>query len=502
MDRFELFKTLRRHRQWAERRAITAGQNKVAKFTLIFLSSFVLIYLISAAVMLAMLANESHRFTSIELLMGVCPLILAIDFLMRFISQQTPAQIIKPYVLLPIPKYACINTFLATSLFTWGNLTWFALFLPYCLMSVVFSFGIAQTLALLLLLWILILANSQWYLIVRTLLTDTQLWWLLPIGIYALISAPFYIGADSGLETFCEFWAGAGTAIHDANPFPFLFAILLLTALLAVNRRLQYIHIWRELSRTEQTQLHSVSEFRFLERYGTIGEYLKLEIKSILRNKNPRKSFISATAFVSVFSMLITFTSVYDGAFMGTFWCTYNFLIYAAMMIIRIMCNEGNYIDALMVRRENILALLQAKYFFYCAMLLLPFCLMLPTVFSGKWSLLMLVSYGIFTAGFQYFLVFQMAVYNKVTTPLNTKFISRSGIENNYIQIIAQLAVFSIPLIMVSTLQTFLSETASYLIMFAIGIVFICTHRLWLRNIYVRLMARRYDNMASFRASR
>ena len=95
-----------------------------------------------------------------------------------------------------------------------------------------------------------------------------------------------------------------------------------------------------------------------------------------------------------------------------------------------------------------------------------------------------------------------MAVYNKVTTPLNTKFISRSGIESNYIQIIAQLVAFSIPLIMVSTLQTFLSETASYLIMFAIGIVFICTHRLWLRNIYTRLMARRYDNMASFRASR
>lgn len=502
MNRIELFKTLRHHRQWAEKRAITASQNKTAKYTFLILSGIVLIYLVGAALMLAMIANKSQQFTAIELLMGVSPFILAIDFLMRFISQQTPAQIIKPYILLPIPKYACINTFLATSLLTWGNLTWFALFLPYCLMSVVFSFGIGQTLALLLLLWILILANSQWYLIIRTLLTDTQLWWLLPIGVYALIATPIFIGEHSGLENFCTLWARVGTAIHDGNPLPFLFAIILLTALLAINQRLQYIHIWRELSRTEQTYLRSVSEFKFLERYGEIGEYLKLEIKTILRNKTPRKNFISATGIVLGFSLLITFTNTYDGALMETFWCTYNFLIYGAMMVTRIMCNEGNYIDVLMVRRENILSLLQAKYTFYCAILLLPFILMLPTVFSGKWSLLMLISYGVFTAGFQYFLLFQLAVYNKVTIPLNTKFITRSGVENNYMQVIAQVIAFSIPLILVSLIQSVLNETAAYLIMFTIGIGFILSHRLWLRNIYGRLMRHHYDNIASFRASR
>ena len=115
MNRIELFKTLRHHRQWAEKRAITASQNKTAKYTFLILSGIVLIYLVGAALMLAMIANKSQQFTAIELLMGVSPFILAIDFLMRFISQQTPAQIIKPYILLPIPKYACINTFLATS---------------------------------------------------------------------------------------------------------------------------------------------------------------------------------------------------------------------------------------------------------------------------------------------------------------------------------------------------------------------------------------------------
>ena len=140
-----------------------------------------------------------------------------------------------------------------------------------------------------------------------------------------------------------------------------------------------------------------------MEQYGEIGEYLKLEIKSIMRNKNPRKSFISATAIVLVFSLLISFTDVYNGKYQDNFWCIYNFVIYGAMMLVRIMCNEGNYIDALMVHRENILSLFHAKYLFFCLMLFFPFILMLPTVFTGKWSILMLISYGIFTAGFPIF---------------------------------------------------------------------------------------------------
>lgn len=54
---------------------------------------------------------------------------------------------------------------------------------------------------------------------------------------------------------------------------------------------------------------------------------------------------------------------------------------------------------------------------------------MLPLVIVGKWSILMLVSMASFTAGFQYFVLFQLAVYNKQTVPLNTKFTSKAGME-------------------------------------------------------------------------
>lgn len=504
MKRLEIIRELRRHRKLAEKRAIDYERNKTAKYVLMFLGGFVIVYLIFFAVIFSLVANESTSETAIELMMGISPYILLVDFLFRFVAQQTPSQIVKPYVLLPIPKSTCIDTFVGTSLFTWGNAIWFAMLIPYTIMSVLFVEGFWPTVGFLLCFYLLILANSQWYSIVRTLINNSLVYWLVPIVVYAIVALPVLLkgGSEKGFENFFDLYAGIGTNISDGSALPYLGALALLVVLVAINRRLQMANVMREISKTEQTKLHSVSQFAYFDRFGEVGQYLKLEIKSILRNKNPRKGFVMATAIVLMFSLIIALTDVYDGQFMTNFWCVYNFVIYGSMQLTRVMCNEGNYIDCLMVRRENILKLLRAKYIFNTAILVLPFVLMLPTVFAGKWSILMLVAYAVFTAGFQYFILFQMAVYNKQTVPLNTKFISKSGMENNYYQVVVQMLAFFLPIVLISVLQLFLSDTVAYLIILLIGVVFVVTQPLWMRNIYNRMMQRKYVLMEGFRNSR
>lgn len=504
MNRLQTILELRRHRKLAEKRAFNYEQNKTAKYVMMFMGGFVIVYLMFFAVMFSLIANESTSRTAIELMMGLAPFILLIDFLFRFAAQQTPSQIVKPYVLLPIPKSTCIDTFLGISLFNWGNAIWFAMLVPFAVMSVLFVEGFWVTLGFLFCFYLLILANSQWYSIVRTLLTNSLLYWLVPIVVYAIVALPILLkgGSEKGFENFFDLYAGIGTAIGEGSALPYLGAFALLVVLVAINRRLQMANVMREISKTEQTKLYTVSQFAYFDRFGEVGQYIKLEIKTILRNKNPRKGFIVATSLVFVLSLVIALTDVYDGQYMTNFWCIYNFVIFGSVQLTRVMCNEGNFIDCLMVRRENILKLLHAKYFFYCAMLLLPMVLMLPTVISGKWSVLMLLSYALFTAGFQYFILFQMAVYNKQTVPLNTKFISKSGVENNYYQVVVQLVAMFFPLILIVVLQTLLSDTAAYLILMFIGIAFVATYPLWMRNIYNRMMQRKYVLMEGFRSSR
>ena len=187
---------------------------------------------------------------------------------------------------------------------------------------------------------------------------------------------------------------------------------------------------------------------------------------------------------------------------MTNFWAIYNYAIFGAMILSKIMCYEGNYIDGLLVHKENILSLLKAKYIIFSALLIPTFLLMLPTVFAGKWSLLMLIAYGLFTAGFQYFMLFQLAVYNNQTVPLNAKFIGKSGMENNYEQLIINLAAFFLPIIFISILQAFMSKTASYIVMLVIGLIFVLTYNMWMRNIYNRMMKRKYKNLEVMRATR
>lgn len=114
----------------------------------------------------------------------------------------------------------------------------------------------------------------------------------------------------------------------------------------------------------------------------------------------------------------------------------------------------------------------------------------------------MLIAYGVFTAGFQYFLFFQMAVFNKQTTPLNTKFLSKNGMENNYYQLLVEMVAFFLPLPFISVLQAMLGNTAAYITMLVIGLAFIFTYPIWMRNIYHRMMKRKYILLEGFRASR
>ncbi len=495
LSNFQLFRLLRRHRQLAEKRNPMFYANKVARRVIGVVAALMMVYLLMFAILLALDANASRSFTSLEYIFGVLPIILGIDFGVRFLAQDTPSQIIKPYVLLPLPRYACIDCFIITSLLDWGNLIWFTLLVPYCLMSVVFTFGVWPALSLLLLYYLLILANSQWYLICRTLVLGNQLWWCLPVLVYCGAFSKWIFGDFSG---FFDVYASVGTGLEHGNLLPHLIALLALVGLLLVNRRLQFNNVWREMGKQKVTKIKNVSDFSSFNQFGEIGEYIKIEIKSLMRNKNPRKTFVAATVIVLMLSLVVTFTDIYDNKAMVNFWCFYNFVIYGAMLLIRVMSYEANYIDALMVRKENILKLLTAKYYFFCGLLVFPFVLMLPMVFMGKWSILMLLSYGVFTMGFQYFILMQLAVYNKQKLPLNEKFISKTGAESNAVQVVAELASFAVPMVFITLLEAFLPDYVAWLVIMLIGLVFVACHKLWLRNIYRRVMRRRYEQLLAF----
>lgn len=500
MNRIEIYRTLRQHVKLSEKRSLSYEQNRTAMVLGYIMLGFGAMYLMFLSVMFALIANDSETVMPFELFFGLSPFILILDFYGRFVGQQTPSQLTKPYLLLPLPRYACVESFLISSIITPNNLMWQFLTVPFAIMSIVFSYGFWYAVAFVLGFQILILINSQHYMLWRTLATRSVLWQVCPVIIYAASFLPWIITGDFMAEF--NFFGALGKGLSLGNPLWWLGVLVLLAGFLYLNREIQYRYTYADTTGTKEKNLRTVSEFSQLDRFGQVGEYLKLEIKSIMRNKNMRNSFIYAVVFTVILSALIAYTEVYDGAFMSKFWIVYIFVLNGAMLLTKVMGAEGNYIDCLMVHHENILQLLHAKYYFYCSLLVLPLLIMLPTVFMGKYTLLMLVSMAFFAAGPVYCSMMQLAVYNKQTIPLNSKLVSKGNVETNWFAVIMELVVMFLPIIMLSVLQLFFSETVTYIVMLLIGLSFILTRNLWMRNIYTRFMARRYENMESFRATR
>ena len=238
MNRLRLFLLLRKQNSLALRRNPAFDQNVVAKVMMYLGAGMMTIYLIFLGTMLAMPASEARMFTMV---LAMSPLWLAIDFGSRFAVQQTPAMMVKPYLLQPMPFHSVIETFLVNTLLAGYNWVWLALYLPYAFIVLCGGASFATALLIILCGILLTLANSQFYLIVRTLTARFILWWVLPILVYGGFWLPVAINEkwmDKQIDFLCDF---------TSTWYFFLFCAVLLSGLFMLNRWMQFRYVREEI---------------------------------------------------------------------------------------------------------------------------------------------------------------------------------------------------------------------------------------------------------------
>lgn len=493
-----LFLELRRHGKLAEKRHPMYEKSKFGKFWMYFMSVFWAGYLIFFGTTFAFAfdggAKEAYHVMNSGLIF-----ILALDFLLRLPFLKTPTQEVKPYLLLPIKRSRLIDFLLLRSGLNSFNLLWLFLFVPFAIITVTKFYGIGGVLTYCIGIWLLIVFNNYWYLLCRTLM-DERIWWvLLPIAVYGGIAAALFIPDNSPLFGF---FIDLGEGFITGNILTFICVLVAITLMWFINRSIMQKLVYNELNKTEDTtvQVKTVSEYKFLDRYGEIGEYIRLELKLLLRNKVCRKSLYSVTAIVLIFSLTISFSDIYDGG-SRDFFVLYNYIIFGILFLSPLMSYEGNYIDGLMSRKESIYSLLRAKYILYSIALIIPFVLMIPGMVTGRVSVLGCIAWIVFVPGAVYFCLFQLAVYNNKTLDLNAKMTGRQNVGTGLQNLISG-AAFGVPLLLFFALNATVGKEITPWILLVIGILFIATSRWWLRNVYHRFMKRRYKNMEGFHDSR
>lgn len=492
MNKFQLYRLLRKNTNLSYKRSPAFEQNKWAKLLIYLGAGLFALYLILYGCLAGMGAKGEAG-----LMLSFAPVYMAIDFLLRFLVQTTPGMMVKPYILQPISRYTAIECFLIGEHVSGYNLLWLCMFVPYSIILLFAGESFGLVLLELVICELLMILNSQIYLFFRTLINRSVLWLIPGLIFYSLPFVPIMLAPKAAtLDKMTEV-----IMTHGLSWYALPIVLLAICGLFFVNRHMQFIFVYEEISKKTERALKHVSQFAFFNRFGLIGEYLKIELKSNIRNKTMRARCIYSLVAVAIFSSLVAYTTLYDSELMQNFWCLYCFALYGITALIKIMGQEGNYIELLMMHRENIVALLRAKFMFYSAVLIIPFVIMLPAVFTGKYTLLMLFAYMLLTAGFLHFVIFQLAIYNKQTLPLQLKVTAKGNFENGMQLFIELFALFG-PIAITFLGYVTVGLTWTYIFMCVLGLGFVLTHPIWIRHIYKRMMKRRYENLEGFMNTR
>ena len=494
-----LYKIIKQNQKLAEKRNPAFDTNRFAKFLIYFMIVYwaaIFLFLgVSLPFMFEGLVPNMEPYHIMN--QGFIYVMLA-DFLIRFMAQPSVSQEIKPYLLMPVKRKKLISMLLLKSGLDSYNFMWFFVYVPFAFLTVIRFYGFGGMSLYLIGIWLIFVFNNYWYLLCKLLLGEKTLWLLLPTAVFGALGAAEFL--LDGLP-ISRFTMDLGEGFIEGNPLSFLFMLACIGVLFFINLKLQQRMIYNEISKKEDTKIKHVSEYKFLDKYGEVGEYLRLEIKLITRNKTVKTQFRMGLIVMLGFSFALAFTDVYDGSYMTSFICLYNYAVLPIMTLGQVMSFEGNYIDGLMSRKESIFNLLRAKYYLTTLIILVPFLIMMFPIAKGKITLLAAIAYLIFVAGFVFFMLLQLAVYNTRTLPLNSN-LMKSNKSSNWIQGLVTGCAFMLPLLIDKLLSALLQEEVAHILLILIGLGFIATHNLWIKNIYKRFMKHRYKNMEEFRASR
>lgn len=282
-----LFLEIRRNRKLAARRSPMFEKNRFAKVFMYCGIAFWAAYLLFIGVMLPFAFQES--FPGMEpyhILNQGLVIILAIDFLIRFMLPSS-IQEIKPYLLLPVPKRKVIFTFLLDKLWHPFNFFWLFLFIPFALITITRFYGITGVIGYAVGIWLLMVMNGYWSTLICTLKREKFIYFLGSILFYGILALLEFLPETGWISTLTMNW-GEGFILW--NPLSFGGAIILICLLLFINYIVQLHFLYKELSHTEDTNIKHISSYKFLDRYGNVGEYMRLELKMFFRNKAPAAS--------------------------------------------------------------------------------------------------------------------------------------------------------------------------------------------------------------------
>ena len=274
-------------------RSRSAGKSLAVQIFLGFIGLYLLMVAISVGIFLKTFIEKG--FSGQDTVLVFCGFILYyffVDILFRFFVQELPTLSIQPYLGQNIRRSQLIQFLNVRSIFNFFNLLPLLLFLPFTIVTITAKYGAAASASFFISIFALTLFNHFLVLFIKRK-TIVNSWWLVIF---------FVVIAVLGLCDYFKLFSlsHVSTVVFSKFLFhPWLCIVPIAMAVLSYfnNYRFLYKNLYLE-DIERKSKRKEGADYTFLDRFGTIGELIAVDVKLLLRNKRPRSMLMLSTVFL------------------------------------------------------------------------------------------------------------------------------------------------------------------------------------------------------------
>lgn len=344
---------------------------------------------------------DSFRFVNMLLLYY-----FVLEFVMRYMIQNVPVLDINPYLHLPIKRSRIMHFLLVKSIVHVLNFWVLLLFTPFAFMAVALKFGVGGAWSWLLSIWALSLTLHYIVILFKKKLDDS-IW-----GILAIVLLFSGLAAADYYQWFKLSDVSATFFSLTASDSLILFICLIsLGVLYFFNYQFFLQGVYPDEQSTKIVS-RKAQDFTFLRGLGSIGDWISLELKLILRNKRPRTVLFMSGLFLLYGLFFYTQKKYTEGM--------PAFLLFVGVFITGIfMINYGQFLfswqashfDFTLTRPVSLRQFIESKYWLLNTVTLFCFLLSIPYAYFG-WNIVFNhAMLTLFNMGVNIYIIINMAMW-------------------------------------------------------------------------------------------
>jgi hypothetical protein len=418
--------------------------------------------------------------------------LLSIDFVIRLFLQNKPLQITKAYLHLPVSKHEIILYNLISQVFSYNNLFFLILIIPFSINTLLPTIGIISFLVYSTEMLLILIFLSFFALMVKLLINKSVIFYLIPSAWLVLLfslSLPLKPATDS---YFLQLLAN----LMDERYLIFTFMIVVNLILFILNYYLIKDYMYQIYLNEKRFRRPGILGALF-DQITAYNPYINYEINLFTRNKRIRSILLISILALILTIYIICLNRIHDlPALFYWFICLSGLpgYTYAQYMF----SWESNHFDLLSAAPYDMNKSLRVKYLICCIASLIILVVLLPLIIMYQLNLHTVLSAVLYNIGIGYSIAFYTATYNKHKLDINASAFFNLQ-SNNNLQTLSICLIIAVPAILMLILIPIISSPIFFFLLNAISLLFLFQYKIGIKLIIKKFARRKYTNLEGYR---